>query len=84
MTYGHNHDRLALEQLLDKDLAYLGVLGSKAKIRQMFAAMKKDGIPESVLERIRAPVGISIGSHTPEEIAVSIAAEIVAVRNGRL
>jgi xanthine dehydrogenase accessory factor len=84
MTYGHNHDRLALEQLLDKDLAYLGVLGSKAKIRQMFAAMKNDGISESVLERVRAPIGISIGSHTPEEIAVSIAAEIVAVRNGRV
>lgn len=83
MTYGHNHDRIALEQLLDKDLAYLGVLGSKAKIRQMFEAMKNDGIPESLLERVRAPVGISIGSHTPEEIAVSIAAEIVAVRNGR-
>jgi xanthine dehydrogenase accessory factor len=83
MTYGHNHDRLALERLLDKDLAYLGVLGSKAKIRQMFTAMKADGIPESALDEVRAPVGISIGSHTPEEIAVSIAAEIVAVRNRR-
>ncbi len=83
MTYGHIHDRLALERLLDKDLAYLGVLGSRAKIRHMFAAMKADGVPESALERVRAPVGISIGSHTPEEIAVSIAAEIVAVRNGR-
>jgi xanthine dehydrogenase accessory factor len=84
MTYGHHHDRLALERLLGKDLAYLGVLGSKAKIRQMFAAMKNDGVPASALERVRAPVGISIGSHTPEEIAVSIAAEIVAVRNGRV
>jgi xanthine dehydrogenase accessory factor len=83
MTYGHNHDRLALERLLDKDLAYLGVLGSKAKIHQMFSAMKNDGVRESALDGVRAPVGISIGSHTPEEIAVSIAAEIVAVRNGR-
>jgi len=84
MTYGHNHDRLALERLLDKDLAYLGVLGSKAKIKQMFAAMRDDGVPASALVGVRAPVGISIGSHTPEEIAVSIAAEIVAVRNGRV
>ena len=83
MTYGHTHDRLALERLLDKDLAYLGVLGSKAKIQQMFAAMKSGGVPESALDSVRAPVGISIGSHTPEEIAVSIAAEIVAVRNRR-
>ena len=84
MTYGHNHDRHALEQLLNRNFAYLGVMGSKAKIRQMFAAIIADGVAESALEAIRAPVGISIGSHTPEEIAVSIAAEIVAVRNGRM
>jgi len=83
MTYGHAHDRHALEQLLDKDFAYLGVLGSKAKIQQMFAAMKDGGVPPSALESVRAPVGMAIGSHTPEEIAVSIAAEILAVRNRR-
>jgi xanthine dehydrogenase accessory factor len=83
MTYGHTHDRLALERLIDKDLAYLGVLGSKAKIRQMFESMTNDGISASALETVRAPIGVPIGSHTPEEIAVSIAAEIVAVRNGR-
>ena len=62
---------------------YLPIQPIAAKIRQMFAAMKDDGVPASVLEPVRAPVGLSIGSHTPEEIAVSIAAEIVAVRNGR-
>jgi xanthine dehydrogenase accessory factor len=47
----------------------------------MFASMIADGIPEADLEKVTAPVGISIGSHTPEEIAISIAAEIVALKN---
>ena len=81
MTFGHDHDREVLEGLLEKGLAYLGLMGSKAKIRQLFAAMVEDGTPESALECVRAPIGISIGSHTPEEIAVSVAAEIIAVRN---
>jgi xanthine dehydrogenase accessory factor len=75
------HDRQVLEGLLGKDFAYLGLMGSKAKVRRMFAAMVDDGIPEAELEVVRAPVGLSIGSHTPEEIAVSVAAEIISVRN---
>ncbi len=83
MTFGHAHDRRALEPLLGKKLAYLGLMGSEAKVRQMYAAMKADGINAEDLAGVRAPVGMSIGSHTPEEIAISIAAEIIAVRNGR-
>ena len=82
MTFGHLHDRRALEALLGKKLAYLGLMGSEAKVRQMYAAMKADGIDLQDLEGVRAPLGMSIGSHTPEEIAISIAAEIIAVRNG--
>ena len=82
MTYGHLHDRRVLEGLLEKDLAYLGLLGSKAKVAQMFAAMKEDGVDPAMFERVHAPLGISIRSHTPEEIAVSLAAEIISVRNG--
>jgi xanthine dehydrogenase accessory factor len=81
MTFGHAHDREVLEGLLGKDFAYLGLMGSKAKVRRMFAAMVDDGIPEKELEMVIAPVGLSIGSHTPEEIAVSVAAEIISVRN---
>jgi xanthine dehydrogenase accessory factor len=81
MTFGHAHDRQVLEGLLGKNLAYLGLMGSKAKVRQMYAAMVADGMEESAVEGVRAPVGMSIGSHTPEEIAVSVAAEIIAVRN---
>jgi xanthine dehydrogenase accessory factor len=82
MTFGHAHDRKVLEGLLGKDLVYLGLMGSEAKVRQMYAAMEADGVDAKDLEGVQAPVGVSIGSHTPEEIAISIAAEIIAVRNG--
>jgi len=81
MTFGHAHDRLVLEGLLGKRYAYLGLMGSEAKVRQMFAAMASEGASEDDLEEVRAPVGMAIGSHTPEEIAVSVAAEIIAIRN---
>ncbi|MDH3813066.1 MAG: XdhC family protein [Acidobacteriota bacterium] len=81
MTFGHAHDRQVLEGLLGREFAYLGLMGSKAKVRQMYAAMVADGIPEASLVGVRAPVGMSIGSHTPEEIAISIAAEIISLRN---
>jgi len=81
MTFGHVHDRRVLEGLLGKEFAYLGLMGSEAKVRQMYAAMKADGLDLDEFEGVRAPVGVSIGSHTPEEIAISIAAEIIAVRN---
>ena len=83
MTYGHHHDRRVLEGLLGREYAYLGVLGSRAKIHQMFTDMKSEGAPAHELDRVHAPVGLPIRSHTPEEIAVSIAGEIVAVRNGK-
>ncbi len=82
MTYGHDHDRRVLERLLGRRYAYLGVLGSKAKIRTMFAVMREDGVDPDTLADVHAPVGLAIGSHTPEEIAVSIAGEIIALRNG--
>jgi len=81
MTFGHAHDRQVLDGLLGREFAYLGLMGSKAKVRQMYAAMVADGIPKAALAGVRAPVGLSIGSHTPEEIAISIAAEIISLRN---
>jgi xanthine dehydrogenase accessory factor len=51
-------------------------------VRQLFANLQRDGVPEERLRRVRAPVGLEISSHTPEEIAISIAAEIIAAKNG--
>jgi xanthine dehydrogenase accessory factor len=81
MTFGHAHDEMALRALAGHRVRYLGLLGSAAKVAAMFAAMRADGVPADFLSSIHAPVGLPIGSHTPEEIAVSIAAEIIRERN---
>ncbi|MCY7310567.1 MAG: XdhC family protein, partial [Chitinophagaceae bacterium] len=81
MTFGYRTDDIALRSLLDKTFSYMGVLGSKKKMEKLFADFRKDGIGESVLQRIHTPVGLAIKSETPEEIAVSIAAEIITVKN---
>lgn len=81
MTFGHAHDEAALRALIGHRIRYLGLLGSVAKVAQMFSAMRADGVSAAFLESISAPVGVSIGSHTPEEIAISIAAEIIRERS---
>lgn len=81
MTFGHAHDETALRALAGHRVRYLGLMGSAAKVTQMFAAMRADGVPADFLASVHAPVGVPIGSHTPEEIAVSIAAEIIRERN---
>src|SRR5262249_12966480 len=59
---------------------YLGLIGSRRKVRGVFAKLKEEGVPQSELDRVRAPIGLEIGAVTPEEIAVSILAEVTAVR----
>jgi xanthine dehydrogenase accessory factor len=81
MTHGHQHDGTVLRQLLPLPLNYLGMIGSAQKVKELFHALENDGIPSEHLARVHAPIGVPIGSHTPEEIAVSIVAEMVAVRN---
>ena len=81
MTLGVASDMQVIRALLGKDLRYFGVLGSRAKIATMFRELRDEGLDEVRLSFIHAPVGVAINSRTPEEIAVSIAAEIIAVRN---
>ncbi len=81
MTLGYLSDQMVVRSLLDRDVRYFGVLGSRAKVATLFRELEKEGFPRDRLDRIRSPIGVSIGSHTPEEIAVSIAAEIVSVKN---
>lgn len=80
-SVGYRTDDLILRQLIHNRYNYLGMLGSAEKVRVMFEAMRKDGFPEAVLARVNAPIGLPIHSRTPEEIAVSIAAEIIGVKN---
>ena len=84
MTFGYRTDEVALRALLGKDFKYLGVLGSKVKIVKMFKKLIAEGIAKEVLDQIHAPIGLQIKSQTTEEIAVSIAAEIIEVKNRNL
>ncbi|MBX3443524.1 MAG: XdhC family protein [Planctomyces sp.] len=81
VTRGHNHDEEALLHLARKPFRYLGMIGSKRKIRMIFEDLEQAGVPRSTLERVHAPLGYDIGSQTVPEIAVSIVAELIAVRN---
>jgi xanthine dehydrogenase accessory factor len=81
MTFGYRSDDIAVRALLGKEFKYIGLLGSKTKVEKMFDDYKKEGITEAWLQRIHMPVGLAIKSQTPEEIAVSIAAEIIKVKN---
>lgn len=84
MTFGYRTDDVALRAVINGKYKYLGVLGSKSKMEKMFEEWKRDGLPADRLNNIFAPVGISINSQSPEEIAVSIAAEIISVKNGKM
>ena len=79
-TRGHQHDALIVEQLARRDVRYLGMLGSRRKVALTWRLLAGEGIPGERLEAIHAPIGLSIGADTPEEIAVSIVAEMIAVR----
>ncbi|MGZ8554533.1 MAG: XdhC family protein [Chitinophagaceae bacterium] len=81
MTQGYRTDDIAIRALLGKQFRYLGVLGSKSKMEKMFVDFMAEGVSSSLLERIHAPVGVQIHSQSPEEIAVSIAAEIIQEKN---
>jgi len=81
MTLGYRSDETVIRSLLDKDFKYFGVLGSRAKMKTLLAALAEDGFPADKLASIHTPIGLPINSQTPEEIAVSIAAEIIQVKN---
>jgi xanthine dehydrogenase accessory factor len=83
MTVGYRTDDMAIRALWDRPFRYFGVLGSKSKIEKMFADYEAEGIPSEKLQVIHAPVGLAIHSQTPEEIAVSIAAEIIQEKNSK-
>ncbi len=81
LTRGHNHDEEALYHLARTACAYVGMIGSKRKIRMIFEDLVAKGILAEALERVHAPLGYNIGSQTVPEIAVSIVAELIACRN---
>jgi len=83
VTRGHTHDFDALRALAARDLRYLGLIGSRAKVARVFDALGAEGMPAECLSRVHAPIGLDIGAITPAEIAISILAELIAVRHGK-
>ena len=83
VTRGHRHDLDALRALTASPLRYLGLIGSKAKVRRIFDALQEEGLPEDRLANVHAPIGLDIGAITPQEIGVSIVAELIAVKHGK-
>ena len=81
MTFGYRTDQVALRALQHKSFRYLGVLGSKHKMKKLLEEWKAEGIDENWLNQVHTPIGIPVNSRTPAEIAVSIAAEIIREKN---
>jgi xanthine dehydrogenase accessory factor len=79
-TRGHRHDALILERAAASAASYIGLLGSRRKKAVITKALAVAGVPVAALERVRVPVGLAIGAVTPEEIAVSVVAELIAWR----
>lgn len=83
VTRGHMHDHAVLREALKHDAAYIGMVGSRKKKETIYRALMEEGAPAEILQTVHAPIGLAIGAETPEEIAVSIVAELIRERAQR-
>jgi xanthine dehydrogenase accessory factor len=83
VTRGHTNDLDALRALAPRELRYLGLIGSRAKVARIYDALVEEHMSADLLTRVHAPIGLDIGAVTPQEIAVSIVAELIAVKHGK-
>ena len=83
ITRGHQHDEAALKAVIGSDAAYIGMIGSRRRVKEVFRHLASAGIPEAWTARVHAPIGLDIGAETPAEIAAAIVAELVQVRRAR-
>jgi len=84
VTRGHEFDHVVLEQALTKNAGYIGMISSRNKRDVIFQALRAKGFTQDELDRVHSPIGLDIGAETPEEIAVSIVGELIAVRAGKI
>ena len=83
VTRGHEHDYEVVRALIGRDLAYLGMMGSKKKVKETRKRLAEAGATAEQLERLYSPIGIKISSETPAEIAVSIVGELILARRSK-
>jgi xanthine dehydrogenase accessory factor len=83
VTRGHSHDVDCLLEVLDRPVAYIGMIGSQRRVDAVFELLADEqGIDPRKFDRVYAPIGIAIGAHTPAEIAICIMAEVINVLRG--
>jgi xanthine dehydrogenase accessory factor len=82
VTRGHRDDMRVLKLAMSTQARYISMIGSKRKVINVIRELEREGIPRQAFERIHAPMGLDIGAISPEEIAISVAAEMIAVRRG--
>ncbi len=83
-THGHLHDKIVLAQALATDAGYIGMIASRRKRNTIYDALRAEGVPQTQIDRVHSPIGLSIGAETPEEIGVSIVAEMILQRSQRM
>ena len=80
VTRGHRDDMRLLRWAVQTRARYVGMIGSKRKVIEIFKTLQSEGVPAHLFDRVHAPIGLDIGAITPEEIAVAITAELIAIR----
>lgn len=80
-TWGHKYDKVALKSTLYKESCYVGMMGSPTKAKELFSQLLEEGVSKELLDKVHTPIGLDIKAETPEEIAISIMAEVIMVKN---
>lgn len=84
VTRSHREDYEALESVVNSNANYIGLMGSKKKVKEIFDELLSNGIDEIKLSKVKAPIGFNIATNSPEELAISIIAEILAIKNNKI
>jgi xanthine dehydrogenase accessory factor len=82
VTRGHKHDEIALRAVVESDARYVGMIGSKRRVGTVLRHLREEGVSQESLDKVWTPIGLDIEAETPEEIAISIVAEMIMVRRG--
>jgi len=80
ITRGHRYDKVCLQKVIHQPAAYIGMIGSRKRVKALIAELEEEGIPSELLQKLYSPIGLKIGAETPEEIAVSILGELIKVQ----
>lgn len=80
ITRGHRYDKVCLRKVINQPAAYIGMIGSRKRVKSLIIDLEEEGVPSEVLRKLYSPIGLKIGAETPEEIAVCILAELIKVQ----